>query len=74
MDPESESLPEKEESRPVRTPRELEILEEQVLAPAAKIYYWTLFRYATAWDLLCLFVGSLCSIAGGSALPLMAVR
>ena len=73
MRPQSESLSEKEDSKPVRTSQELKIIEEQVHAPVAKVKYWTLFRYATAWDVLCLLVGSLCSIAGGSALPLMAV-
>lgn len=74
MHPELESTPEIEDSKPVRTSQELKIIEEQVHAPAAKVKYWTLFRYATKWDILCLFVGSICSIVGGSALPFMAVR
>ena len=73
MLPESESIPEKEDNKPARRSQELRIIEEQVHAPVANVKYWTLFRYATTRDLLCLFVGSLCSIAGGSALPLMAV-
>jgi len=74
MHSELESLPEKEDSKHIRTSQELKIIEEQVHAPTTKVKYWTLFRYATTSDLLCLLVGSLSSIAGGSALPLMAVR
>lgn len=73
MRSESELTPENEGSKLVRTPEELKIIEEQVHAPAAEVNYWTLFRYATTWDLLCLLMGTLCAIAGGSALSLMAV-
>jgi hypothetical protein len=51
----------------------LAILEEQIRAPTVDISYGTLFRYATTWDLILLFIGSICAAAGGAALPLMTV-
>lgn len=73
MATDQDSNSEKPEHKTTRPAEELAILDEQTNAPPANVSYWTLFRYATTWDLLLLLIGSLCSVAGGSALPLMTV-
>lgn len=73
MTTDQDSNAEKPGGKAVRTPEELAILNEQTHAPPVNISYWTLFRYATTWDLIILMIGSICSIAGGAAMPLMTV-
>ena len=69
-----DSSSEKVYSKTPRTNEELAIINEQIEAPEVKVSYGTLFRYATAWDIILIIMGSVCAIAAGSALPLMTVR
>ncbi|KAJ8102487.1 P-loop containing nucleoside triphosphate hydrolase protein [Lipomyces tetrasporus] len=54
-------------------PEEAEILRAQVLVTPAKVSFFKLYRYATAFDLAVLVVGYFCSIAAGALLPLMTI-
>ena len=42
-------------------------------APPAKASYASLYRYATAWDKLLIFLGTLFAMVNGSGLPLMTI-
>lgn len=53
--------------------KERAILKEQLLIPDTKVSYFTLFRYASKYDIIILLVSSLCSIAAGAALPMFTV-
>ncbi|KAF7716324.1 ABC transporter [Penicillium ucsense] len=52
---------------------EKEILKKQLDAPAAKVSFFTLYRYASAMDIVILVVCAICSIAAGAALPLFTI-
>ncbi|KAJ5466700.1 ABC multidrug transporter mdr1 [Penicillium diatomitis] len=52
---------------------EKEILKKQLNAPAAKVSFFTLYRYASAMDIVILVVCAICSIAAGAALPLFTI-
>lgn len=49
---------------------EIDILKAQVTVPEPKISYFSLFRYATAWDKFLLIIAAISSIISGAALPL----
>ncbi|KAJ5095086.1 hypothetical protein N7532_007377 [Penicillium argentinense] len=49
------------------------ILKLQLDAPAAKISFFGLYRYASRMDMLILFVSAICAIAAGAALPLFTI-
>lgn len=49
---------------------EIDILKSQVNVPEPKISYFSLFRYATAWDKFLLTIACISSIISGAALPL----
>ncbi|KKY18115.1 putative abc multidrug transporter mdr1 [Phaeomoniella chlamydospora] len=49
------------------------ILKSQLDIPEVKVSYRTLYRYATRWDLIILFLSALSSIISGALLPLMTV-
>lgn len=74
MAPDRDSNSEKIYSKALRTNEELAIINEQIEAPEVKVSYGTLFRYATAWDIILIIIASICAIAAGAALPLMTVR
>ena len=52
---------------------EKHILKAQLDSPSVTVTYFSLYRYADAWDYLVLLVSALCAIAGGAALPLFMV-
>lgn len=52
---------------------EKEILKKQLDAPAVKISFFGLYRYASKMDILILLVSAICAIAAGAALPLFTV-
>lgn len=54
-------------------PHEAAILKRQVDIPTAKGGFKAIYRYSTNYDLLIIFISSICSIAAGAALPLMTV-
>lgn len=49
------------------------ILKKQLDLPDVKVSYFTLYRYATAWDWIIFVIAGICAIAAGAALPLMTV-
>lgn len=53
-----------------RTEEETEVLKNQIILPQTTVTYFTLFRYATKFDLFLIFISILASIASGAALPL----
>ncbi|KAI1021612.1 hypothetical protein LB504_012827 [Fusarium proliferatum] len=54
-------------------PDEAEVLRRQVVSPTVKQGVAVLYRYASRNDILIILISSICSIAGGAALPLMTV-
>lgn len=54
-------------------PHEQEILKLQLHAPAVKISWFGLYRYASHMDLFILFVSAICAIVAGAALPLFTI-
>ncbi|KAF2404519.1 ATP-binding cassette transporter ABC4 [Trichodelitschia bisporula] len=52
---------------------EKEILKKQIHTPDVKVGYFTLYRYATKWDIVIFVVSCICTIAAGAAMPLMTV-
>ncbi|EPS39306.1 hypothetical protein H072_6948 [Dactylellina haptotyla CBS 200.50] len=54
-------------------PHEAEIIKRQIDIPESKIGYFSLYRYATRFDLTMLFFTHLASICAGAVLPLMTV-
>ncbi|SCO33177.1 related to multidrug resistance protein [Fusarium fujikuroi] len=54
-------------------PDEAEVLRRQVVSPEVKQGVAVLYRYASRNDILIILISSICSIAGGAALPLMTV-
>lgn len=55
-------------------PEEREIVKRQLEIPPVKVTFITLFRYATRFDLLVIFISAMAAIIGGAILPLMTVR
>jgi ATP-binding cassette subfamily B (MDR/TAP) protein 1 len=53
---------------------EKEILKRQLDAPAVKVSFFILYRYASRTDILIMIVSTICAIAAGAALPLFTVR
>lgn len=49
---------------------EIAILKAQVSVPDTEINYFSLFRYATNWDIFLLVIASIASIVAGAALPM----
>lgn len=49
---------------------ERRIIEEQLDAPNVSVSFFSLYRYASGWDYVIIFISTLCAIAGGAALPL----
>lgn len=49
---------------------EIRILKDQIEVPKTSISYFTLFRFATPFDLLLLAIAAICSIISGAALPM----
>ena len=54
-------------------PHEREIVRKQLEIPSTKVGYFTLYRYATRWDLIIVFISCFGAIAGGAVMPLMTV-
>ena len=54
-------------------PSEQRILEHQLHAPSVKIGFFSLYRYASALDVLILLVSSAAAVVGGAALPVFTV-
>lgn len=54
-------------------PNERDTVKKQLHIADVPVTYWTLFRYATNFDLAIIFISAICAIAGGAALPLMTV-
>ena len=52
---------------------EKEILRRQLHIPDIKVNYRTLYRYATAWDLVIVAGSALMAIIGGAIMPLMTI-
>lgn len=52
---------------------EKQIIKDQLLLPPVKINYFSLYRYATTWDLVIIAVAIVASIAGGAAMPFFTV-
>lgn len=63
LDKELEHLPE----------HERKIIKDQLLLPPVDINYFSLYRYATTWDLVILAVASVSTIAAGAAMPFFTV-
>lgn len=53
-----------------RTPEEIQILKSQINIPDTPITYFTLFRYATSYDVFLFIFSYFASIVSGAALPL----
>jgi ATP-binding cassette subfamily B (MDR/TAP) protein 1 len=53
--------------------QEKQILKTQLDSPPVKVTFFSLYRYADAWDWLIIFIGAICAIAAGAALPLFTV-
>ena len=49
------------------------VLKRQLDVQPTNANYFTLFRYATRWDLIIMFISSVCAIAAGAVLPLMTI-
>ncbi|KAI9923751.1 hypothetical protein MW887_008378 [Aspergillus wentii] len=54
-------------------PPERQILRDQVYLAESQTGYWTLFRYATKWDLVIMVISGSCAVVAGVALPMVAV-
>ncbi len=54
-------------------PDEADILRKQVITPDVKVGISTMYRYASAMDLLIMAAASLCAIASGAFLPCMTI-
>ncbi|KAK9458190.1 P-loop containing nucleoside triphosphate hydrolase protein [Dipodascopsis uninucleata] len=52
-------------------PKDADILRRQVSVPEVDASFFTMFRYATAWDKLALFIGFVSGVLEGTAKPLM---
>lgn len=52
---------------------EKRLLKLQLDEPNVTASFGTLYRYATAWDIVIMLVAALCSIAAGAAMPLFTV-
>lgn len=52
---------------------EAAILRKQLDVPPVKPTYFALYRYATRWDFVIIFVSAVCAIIAGAATPLMTV-
>lgn len=55
-------------------PHEAAVLKRQVFVPEVAVGIKTLYRFATTWDLIIIFISCVCAIIAGAALPLMTVR
>jgi hypothetical protein len=53
---------------------EREILERELYTPTINVSYRMLFRYASKTDLLIFTISTICAMASGAAMPLMAVH
>ncbi|EED18280.1 ABC multidrug transporter Mdr1 [Talaromyces stipitatus ATCC 10500] len=49
---------------------ERRIIQEQLDSPTVQVNFFSLYRYATTWDLVIIAISVICAIAGGAALPL----
>lgn len=49
------------------------ILKRQIDSITVPVNFKSLYRYATKWDLVLVFIGAMCSIGGGAVMPLMTV-
>ena len=54
--------------------RESKVLQRQVQTPEVQVGFFSLYRYATSYDLAVLAVSSICAMVGGAVLPLVTVR
>lgn len=54
-------------------PHEREIIKRQLDVPPVKVTYFTLFRFASKFDLLLFFISAIAAIGGGIVLPLMTI-
>ncbi|KAF1983472.1 P-loop containing nucleoside triphosphate hydrolase protein [Aulographum hederae CBS 113979] len=52
---------------------EAAVLRKQLDTPDVQVKYFTLYRYATRWDLIILFISCIAAIISGAAMPLMTV-
>lgn len=57
-----------------RNPREAEeVIQAQIHIKSSTANFFSIYRYATAWQLCGLFISACCSIAAGVAMPMMTV-
>ncbi|KAE8552992.1 hypothetical protein EYB25_004371 [Talaromyces marneffei] len=52
---------------------ERRIIREQLHSPTVQVNFFSLYRYATTWDLVIIAISIVCAIAGGAALPLFTI-
>lgn len=52
---------------------EREVLKRQIDTPNISVGWFSLYRYATTWDLVIVVISTLCAIGGGAVMPLMTV-
>ncbi|KAF2086861.1 ABC transporter-like protein [Saccharata proteae CBS 121410] len=52
---------------------ERQILKRQLETPPTNVTYFTLYRYATTFDLVVIAISSICAIGAGAVLPLLTV-
>lgn len=72
-DPKGDPTQESELSYEGRTSSEIAILKDQIVIPEHKVTYFTIFRYATKFDLFLIFLSHFLSICAGAALPLFTI-
>lgn len=54
-------------------PSEQHVLHRQLYAPVVNVGFFTLYRYASKWDVVILVLSSVAAITGGAALPIFTV-
>lgn len=54
--------------------KESQVLQRQVDTPEVQVGFFSLYRYASNYDLVVLAVSSICAMVGGAVLPLVTVR
>ena len=54
--------------------KESQVLQRQVDTPEVQVGFFSLYRYASSYDLVVLAISSICAMVGGAILPLVTVR
>ena len=52
---------------------EREVLKRQIDIPEVSVSWLKLYRYATFWDKVIIWIATFCAIGGGAVMPLMTV-